>query len=279
MLKFNPDWRFDSPGELALQTYNSLSDLMKPIVGHDAKWVYEHFKEYFAAASGSTASPSSSTSWAETDMYAHMSSARANAPLFIEAFYDACAALPDPFPNPGVARINRVLAQTDSGWTIQLPNLIRLGEQIEPVAVEQLPQHLDSNVQDLIQSSLANSRRLLAENSNRLAVQEIVWLLETVSTVFDGLETDAGVIEGRYFNSIINGLRHLEKGRTLEQTLGWIRTLHGFLSSPTGGGIRHGANLADATSEIEPNEARLYCNLITSYIAYLLAEHRRLTGN
>jgi hypothetical protein len=88
MLKFNPDWRFDSPGELAPQTYNGLTDLMRPIVAHDAKWVYEHFKDYFAAASGSTASPSSSTSWAETDMHAHMSSARANAPLFIEAFYD-----------------------------------------------------------------------------------------------------------------------------------------------------------------------------------------------
>jgi hypothetical protein len=114
--------------------------------------------------------------------------------------------------------------------------------------------------------------------SNRLGVQEFVWLLETISTVFQGLETDYGAIRGKYFNKIVGDLRRLERGRTLEQVRTWASTLHGYLSSPSGGGIRHGATLADATSEIEPNEARLYCNLIRSYILYLLAEHRRLTS-
>jgi hypothetical protein len=278
MLQFNSDWRFDSPGGLSTETYRGFCELMRPIITPNARWVYEHFKDYFAAASGSTASPSSSTSWAETDMNAHMSAASENAPLFIEAFYDACESLPEMYPNPGVARINKVLAQTQSGWTIQLPNLIRLGEA-EPVQVEELPQQLDITEKDVIQTSLSKSQRLLAENSNRLAVQEIIWLLETVSTVFEGVETREGIIEGKYFNTIIKDLRRLEKGRTLEQTLDWIRTLHGYLSSPSGGGIRHGATLSDATAEIEPNEARLYCNLIRSYIVYLLAEHRRLTGN
>ena len=125
---------------------------------------------------------------------------------------------------------------------------------------------------------LNKSQHLLTENSNRLAVQEILWLLETVSTVFEGMETGEGSIEGKYFNTIISDLRRLERGKTLDQTLGWIKTLHGYLSSPGGGGIRHGANLSDATTEIESNEARLYCNLIRSYILYLLAEHRRLVG-
>jgi hypothetical protein len=185
-----------------------------------------------------------------------MSVAKQNAALFIEAFYDACESLPDGYPKPRVARINRVLAQTDSGWTIQPPHLIRLNNS-EPVQVEGVADHLDTRARDVIQSSLSNSQRLLAEGSNRLAVQEIIWLLETVSTVFEGVETGEGVIEGTYFNAIISDLRQLERGTTLEQTLNWIRTLHGFLSSPSGGGIRHGATLSAATCEIEPNEARL----------------------
>ena len=58
--------------------------------------------------------------------------------------------------------------------------------------------------------------------------------------------------------------------------LTWVTTLHGYLSSPTGGGIRHGANLK-AGIEIQPNEARLFCNLIRSYISFLMAEHERLS--
>jgi hypothetical protein len=221
MLEFNPDWRFDSPGEISEETYRGLCELMRPIINPRPKFVYEHFKEYFAPAAGSTAYPSSSASWAETDLDSHISVAKQNAALFIEAFYDACESLPDGYPKPRVARINRVLAQTDSGWTIQPPHLIRLN------------------------------------NSEPVQVQEIIWLLETVSTVFEGVETGEGVIEGTYFNAIISDLRQLERGTTLEQTLNWIRTLHGFLSSPSGGGIRHGATLSAATCEIEPNEARL----------------------
>jgi hypothetical protein len=44
----------------------------------------------------------------------------------------------------------------------------------------------------------------------------------------------------------------------------------------TGGGIRHGADLS-AGIAVQPNEARLFCNLIRSYISYLIAQHERLS--
>jgi hypothetical protein len=50
-----------------------------------------------------------------------------------------------------------------------------------------------------------------------------------------------------------------------------MKTLHGFLSSPSGGGVRHGAHLSGKT-ELKLHEATLYCNLTRSYIGYLLAE-------
>jgi hypothetical protein len=42
------------------------------------------------------------------------------------------------------------------------------------------------------------------------------------------------------------------------------------------GGIRHGADLSGDLI-IQPNEARLFCNRIRSYITYLMAEDERLT--
>ena len=64
----------------------------------------------------------------------------------------------------------------------------------------------------------------------------------------------------------------------LEQVLAWVTTLHAYLSSPTGGGIRHGADLKKGIAT-QPNEARLYCNLIRSYISFLMVEHERLSKN
>jgi len=88
---------------------------------------------------------------------------------------------------------------------------------------------------------------------------------------------ESGTIQGKYFNRIIDDLRQAHRDKTLDQILLWVTTLHGYLSSPTGGGIRHGADLK-AGIATQPNEARLFCNLIRSYITFLIAEHDRLTG-
>ena len=81
---------------------------------------------------------------------------------------------------------------------------------------------------------------------------------------------------GQYFNNIADELRRHHKGQTVEQAINWMKALHGYLSSPTGGGVRHGATLkADVT--MLPHEARLFCNLIRSYLSFLLDEHERLS--
>ena len=129
----------------------------------------------------------------------------------------------------------------------------------------------------LIQKSLSDSETLLAQGMNRQAVQEILWLLETVSTAFQGLNAGEGPF-GQCFNEIAEDLRKHQRGRTVEQVLNWMTTLHGYLSSPTGGGIRHGTSLNDEIA-LHSDEARLFCNLIRSYITYLIAEHERLSGS
>lgn len=48
--------------------------------------------------------------------------------------------------------------------------------------------------------------------------------------------------------------------------------MYGYLRAPGDGQVRHGMNLSDEI-RLAQNDARLYCNLIRSYIEYLLAEH------
>src|ERR1700683_2878603 len=278
MLKFNGKWRFDSPQAITDGVQADFARLIGKIATQGPRQeILEHFKSYFADAAGTASSWSSNAGWAETDLDRHMRDAAANAPLFIEAFYDACEVLARSHPEyavPDTAMINRILANHNAGYKIQPPDLIPI-DRIEAIDVPQEPPSLDQQAQDLIQQSLKQSEQLLSEGRDRQAVQEILWLLETVSTAFQGLDTGSGTVQGKYFNTIAEDLRKHHKGKILEQVLAWVSTLHGYLSSPTGGGIRHGTDLK-AGIIIQPNEARLFCNLIRSYISYLMAEHARL---
>lgn len=277
MLKFDPAWRFSSPGPAGPAVVGGLSGLIGRIaVQGDRQSVLEHFKGYFANCAGFTSNRSSSASWAESDLDDYMRRAAENAPLFIEAFYDACSAIQVRNPEvaiPDLGLVNRILHETGAGFQIAPPDLI--ATSAAPIIVPERAPSLDEQAELLIQQSLKLSEQLLAEGRPRQAVQEILWLLETVSTAFQGLDLGNGSVKGKYFNKIAEELRRHNKGKTLDQVLGWVTTLHGYLSSPTGGGMRHGTDLARGAA-IEPNDAQLYCNLIRSYITFLLAEHTRL---
>jgi hypothetical protein len=281
MLNFDGSWRFDSPGDIPQPVITAFSDLIGRIASQGARQsILEHFKDHFAGAVGSTTSWSSSESWAESDLYGYMRHAAENAPLFIEAFYDGCETLRANHPEyaiPDVNRMNRIFAENNVGYSIQPPNLISRNPQA-PIAVPERIPSLTEQAMQLIQKSLSDSETLLVQGMNRQAVQEILWLLETVSTAFQGLNAGSGTIQGKYFNKIAEDLRKHQRGRTVEQVLAWMTTLHGYLSSPTGGGIRHGTNL-NAEIALHADEARLFCNLIRSYITYLIAEHERMSGS
>jgi hypothetical protein len=80
--------------------------------------------------------------WADTDLQRYMDQATENAPLFIEAFYGACAGLrSDDIHTPDADMINQILAKHDAGYKIEPPDLVVLRAQ-EPITVENLPPSL-----------------------------------------------------------------------------------------------------------------------------------------
>jgi len=275
----NNEWRFDSPCALPREAIRAFDELVGKIMAQGAQQpMLEHFKEYFTSSYGGVASWSSSASWAEFDLNNAMTYAADNAPMFIDAFYEACEALRSD-PNialPGVDRINRILAEHDVPYKVDPPFLRATGLHTA-ITVSAPHPSLDQQAQELIQKSFEESERLLAEGRHRQAVQEVLWLMETVSTAFRGINAGGSKIEEKYFNKIADRLKREHKGTILEQVLHWLTALHGYLSSPTGGGVRHGADINTALT-IGPNEARLFCNLIRSYVMFLLAEYARLSA-
>jgi hypothetical protein len=285
MLKFKGAWRFDPPDdgkwrnrEIPQNALVEFIELINRVATQGERWdVLEHYKGAFCRAIGSSHVRSSSESWAETDLHSYMGAAAHNAPLFLEAFFDASESLSgEDFYAPDAERINALCIRYEIGYEIRPPVLL-LRESAPPmVRVADPPPTLAEEAIGLMSSSLQRSEQLLADGRWREAVHESLWLLESVSTAFRGAELPTtGVIQGKYFNQIAKELQRGYRGTALERVIDWTLTLHGYLSSPTGGGIRHGMDLNKGI-EIGPNEARLFCNLIRSYLSYFLTEHERI---
>src|SRR5258706_13388680 len=98
-----------------------------------------------------------------------MDEAATNAPLFIEAFYDACEHLRQQNPEmalPDIVRINRILSDAGAGYQIDPPNLFATRVHVPITVPEQAPS-LDAQAQALIEQALAASQHALSEGNGR----------------------------------------------------------------------------------------------------------------
>ena len=264
-------WRYGTPGGMSPVAANAFNSLVHTIAGQtDSSWaIFELFKAKFSGGY----SRSSSESWAISDLHTGMMAAAENAPAFISAFWDGCEQVRADYPEVGLPDadvMNQILYEHELPYELRPPALLARHPQT-PIAVQAPERSVGEQAYALIHASLDQADRLLLEQRPRQAVQEILWLLETVATAFRGQESGTGTIEGKYFNEIVRNLRNHNRGSALAEALGWMSKMHGFLSSPGGGGVRHGTQLA---ADVSPSirEAHLYCNLTRSYINYLLAE-------
>lgn len=281
-LRFPGMWRFSPPADghfinasIPDPVIWELRDVIGKISGQGNRWwLLEHFKSFFGATS-----KSSSESWAESDLITAMEVAAKNAPIFIESFTNACDALranSEEWFVPDTGFLNTILAKHNIGYEVRPPDLIAREIGTAPISVYVPAPSVAETTKQLIDHSLSRSEELISEGRAREAVQEILWLLETVATAFRGMETESGKVEGKYFNHIVRELKNQNSGTTLERVLDWITTMHGYLSSPKGGGVRHGMDLKEGVS-LDLHEARLFCNLTRSYISFLLAEYSNIS--
>lgn len=259
------------------QVISKFDDLIGKIAAQgDRQEFLEHFKGYFAGAIGATHYRSSNESWAYTDLQSSMESAAINPALFIEAFYDGCEALraEAKYEVPNVDLMNEILREHNIRLEIRPPRLVHVGEVVRVPAPEP-PPTLSEEASAIVNGAIQRAEQLLVEGRPREAVQEMLWILESIATTFRGITLPTGTIQGRYFNEIARELRTASRGTTLERVTEWATQLHGYLSSPTGGGVRHGLDLNSGVA-VSQEGGRLFCNLIISYVTYLMAEHGRI---
>lgn len=199
MLKFSGSVRFDSAEKAPKGVISGFFGLIRKTATQGNRHeILEHFKSYFANAAGTAAGRSSNASWAETDLRSYMDQAPEYAPLFIEAFCDACESLRQSNSDlevPDVSSMNRVLAENEGAYEVRPPGLVTCAQQ-SPVAVHDRAESLDEQALEVIQKAQKDSEQLPSAGMHRQAVQEILWLLETVATAFQGLESGFGTVWG-----------------------------------------------------------------------------------
>jgi hypothetical protein len=241
------------------------------------KPILEGFKENFCRALGKAHYWSSDTAYAEYDLREDMREAKNQAPLFLEALYDSVEGLraAGKYHAPELDVLNEMCRDHGVPYEIRPPALLVIAQGQPAVARPAPPATLAENAASILNQSMHRAEELLGENHSREAVQEILWMLESLVTTFRGIPTPAGQIRGKYFNEIAKEIRTLGGGTTLERVIEWLTQLHGYLSSPTGGGVRHGLDL-NAGTPVSAAEARLFVNLVLSYVSFLLAEYERL---
>ncbi|MCH7639347.1 MAG: hypothetical protein IH855_07790, partial [Bacteroidetes bacterium] len=202
-----------------------------------------------------------------------------NPPTFIEAYWMGIETLrregnngSDWYYVPDADELNEIAVTHKLGYVLEPPDLKLRSGEATVIEVDERPTSLSDEAFDQFERSISRAEELLREGRGREAVQESLWLLESFSLSFRGLDIEGTTIAGKYFNRIADELRKSSNGGTREMAMDWMTKLHGYLSSPTGGGVRHGADLSSSIS-MNPYEARLFCNLIRSYISYLIEEH------
>lgn len=168
-LKFDGAWRFTPPADGQFLNQRIPNQAVEEFYGLIAKVstqgsrqeILEHFKSHFCAAVGATHVWSSSEGWAETDLQHYMDEASKNAPLFVEAFFDACETLRrkkrDYFA-PDASMINPVCAKHSIGYQIRSLELTLRETEAPLVAVPDRPPTLNEQAIEMFQRSL-NARR------------------------------------------------------------------------------------------------------------------------
>jgi hypothetical protein len=281
--KLNASWRFTPPKGIRRIKDNAIWEfnaLIEKVSSQGDRWeVLEIFKGAFAGAIGSVHVRSSSEGWASTDLQSYMKDAAANPLVFIASLQTGLEIAQSELrlEVPDTIFINQLCQRMRVPVAI-IDNEIRFTtKQAPPIHVPQAPSTLREEAGQLLSESVNRSEQLLVENRGREAVQEMLWVLESLATGFRGISNKVGQVKGKYFNQIIQDLKKTNIGTTLQRALEWCEQLHGYLSSPTGGAIRHGIDI-NVGIPLSTDEARFFCNLIRSYVGYLQSEHQKLCG-
>jgi hypothetical protein len=92
-------------------------------------------------------------------------------------------------------------------------------------AAANAPLFIEAQAITRLQESLTRADELLAAGRGRQAVQETLWVLESLATAFRGVASASEAVGGRYFSEIARDLRRMHRGTNLAHALRWAQQL------------------------------------------------------
>lgn len=121
-LKYPSEWKFEGVGaEIPAEALRDFEKLIQQIVSgtDDPQNIFETFKSAFG-----NPNPSSSPSWAESDMHRTLDQSTDNAATFIDSFWQAIEILrKQGVPTPSASRINAILSEHQIPLFVEPPEL------------------------------------------------------------------------------------------------------------------------------------------------------------
>ena len=205
MLRFDKRWRRSPPtnGKFinalippeAVEDYLSL--IRRLSLQGDKKHIFEVFKQTFSAACGEAYYSSTSAGWAESDLQSVMATAAENPPTFIEAYWMGIETLrregnngSDWYYVPDADELNEIAVTHKLGYVLEPPDLKLRSGEATVIEVDERPTSLSDEAFDQFERSISRAEELLREGRGREAVQESLWLLESFSLSFRGLDIE-----------------------------------------------------------------------------------------
>jgi hypothetical protein len=196
-----------------------------------------------------------------------------NAPAFIAAFWDGCEEVRGQYPEvglPDVDIVNGILFDHGVPYEIRPPELLARNPQT-PIPVQAPEKSIGERSVELVHASLVQADRLLLEQRHARPCRISSGSLRPCRLRSRGSAPGPERSRANMSTTSSGTCAPSTPAARWPEALGWMTRMHGFLSSPSGGDVRHGTQLA---ADVSPTlkEAHLYCNLTRSYIGYLLAE-------
>jgi hypothetical protein len=267
--------RFAGPSARVPLAADAVSDLLalaRKIRGDFTfKRVLETFKEHFCRASGESYAASSSTDWAESDLWAAADAAAEHAPAFIAAFFDACEELEDlGAPVPGHAIVNAVLAQYGCEFRVQNGKLVSSAPMVEAPTAPLEPEAA-------VSKALADAAALVGQSGAASAIDRAHTALHGYLRQLcgeAGIEVNSDDTTARLFKSLRQGHPAFRpqgpRADDVTRLLNASATIVDALAP-----IRNKASLAHSNELLDEPEAAAALNAVRTVFHYAQACIRR----
>jgi len=225
-------------------------------------------------------SHSTSVEWAANDFRQRAYSARESARSFLADILEGFRQIERyGFPTRSEADVNTVLREVRSRWRVA-NGLAQVNTTASGVDTRNQGLAISEGCRREIDASVDKAEILLANGDGRDAVREMVDLMETVTSAFQGREFGGRKFKGKNLSHVAKSLASLGDDEFIRHAMHEMERFYGLMSSRERG-VRHGKlwEVLESGADIDILAAQLYCDMARAYMNFILATYDKIGGD